>query len=81
MKLIASAVERQHGEHEVIVDLEGLTVRSGDDRFAFAAPPVLRSMLLQGVDEIELTLTKKAAIDDYRATDRTRWPWAYQAVH
>ena len=78
VRRIASAVEQARGAHPVTVDLERLTVTSGDDCFAFQAPPVFRSMLMQGVDEIELTLTKKAAIDAYRAADRALRPWAYQ---
>ena len=46
-------------------------------RFAFESPPVLRQMLLQGVDEIGLTLSRAAQIDAWREHDRQRRPWAY----
>jgi len=80
VRCIAEAVEREPGNCEVLVDLEEMTIRSGDDCFRFEAPAVLRSMLLQGVDEIELTLAKKATIESYRVADRKMRPWAYMSV-
>lgn len=44
---------------------------------AFQVPPLLRRMLLEGLDEIALTRTRQGEIDAYRATDRLRRPWAY----
>jgi hypothetical protein len=35
-------------------------------------------MLLQGVDEISLTLAKSDEIERFRDSDRARRPWAYQ---
>lgn len=80
VRRIAESVERQHGASEIVVSLEEMTIRSGEECFTFEAPPVLRSMLLQGVDEIELTHSKKTVIDTYRTEDRNLRPWAYKAV-
>jgi 3-isopropylmalate/(R)-2-methylmalate dehydratase small subunit len=68
------------GAREVTVSLEDMTVRCGDACFSFEAPPVLRSMLMQGVDEIELTKVKMPVIDAFRAADRSLRPWAYRTV-
>ena len=71
-------MEAARGQAEVEVDLEAQTVTAPDGtRFAFESPPVLRQMLLQGVDEIGLTLSRAAQIDAWRERDRQRRPWAY----
>jgi 3-isopropylmalate/(R)-2-methylmalate dehydratase small subunit len=75
---IAAEVEASRGAGQVTVDLETQTVTSpGSRRFTFAAPETLRLMLLQGVDEIALTLTQRDEIDRFRTRDRARRPWAY----
>ena len=81
VKRIAEEVEAAAGaggEGRVTVDLEACTVTSPrGERFAFTAPEVLRQMLLQGADEIALTLGDRATIDAFRAADRAKRPWAY----
>jgi 3-isopropylmalate/(R)-2-methylmalate dehydratase small subunit len=62
----------------VTVDLEAQTVTSPSGRsYAFTAPGTLRDMLLQGVDEIELTLARRGEIERFRERDRAWRPWAY----
>ncbi len=75
---IVAEVEASGGKGEVTVDLEAQQVTSPSGKvYAFEAPATLRSMLLQGVDEIDLTLGRKAQIDAFREADRARRPWAY----
>ena len=45
--------------------------------FRFETPKLLRRMLLEGQDEIGLTLTQSTVIEDFRTADRARRPWAY----
>ena len=78
VRAIAGEVERLQGKGEVTVDLEGKTVTSpGGTVFPFEAPELLRQMLLQGIDEIALTLAKGEEIERFREQDRARRPWAY----
>ena len=78
VRAIVAEVEASGGTAPVSVDLEAQSVSTpGGLRFTFAAPPTLRRMLLEGVDEIELTLARRAEIDRFRAQDRGRRPWAY----
>jgi 3-isopropylmalate/(R)-2-methylmalate dehydratase small subunit len=44
---------------------------------AFEVPPRLHRMLLEGLEEIALTLTRADAMQAFRAADRQRRPWAY----
>lgn len=78
VRAIASEVEVARGEAPVTVDLEKQLVTSpGGTTYAFTAPETLRQMLLQGVDEISLTLARMREIEAFRRVDKTRRPWAY----
>ena len=78
VRAIAAEVEAAAGEAKVSVDLETQTVTSPSGRrMPFTAPGTLRQMLLQGVDEIELTLSRHAELESFRERDRKRRPWAY----
>jgi 3-isopropylmalate/(R)-2-methylmalate dehydratase small subunit len=60
------------------VDLAGeLAGVPGGAMHAFRTPPLLRRMLLEGLDEIALTLTRAERIATFREGDRARRPWAY----
>jgi 3-isopropylmalate/(R)-2-methylmalate dehydratase small subunit len=78
VRRIAGAVEAAPTDARVGVDLEAEIVTAPDgEAIAFRAPPLLRRMLLDGLDEIALTLARQEEIEAYRARDRARRPWAY----
>jgi len=78
VRAIASEVEASGGEGKVTVDLEAQEVRAPSGAaFGFTAPATLRRMLLEGVDEIALTLARREEIEAFRVRDRARRPWAY----
>jgi 3-isopropylmalate/(R)-2-methylmalate dehydratase small subunit len=75
---IADAVQSSGGKGLVTVDLEAQEVISPTGRrYRFEAPETLRQMLLQGMDEIAMTLARLSEINTYRVADKTRRPWAY----
>jgi 3-isopropylmalate/(R)-2-methylmalate dehydratase small subunit len=81
VRAIAAEVERAQGHAEVTVDLQRQVVTSpGGREYPFTAPGTLRQMLLQGVDEVALTLGRREEIDRFREADRRRRPWAYEPV-
>src|SRR5688572_9539005 len=60
VRAIVEEVESSKGAGKVTVDLEAQRVTSPSAKaYAFEAPATLRSMLLQGVDENDLTLSKQ----------------------
>ena len=59
-QLLAAAAE-----HNISVDLEAMTVSSSGDLFTFEMDPFRRECLLNGLDEIALTLANDAAIRAY----------------
>jgi 3-isopropylmalate/(R)-2-methylmalate dehydratase small subunit len=63
-------------DQPVTVDLETMTVTTPyQDRFAFELDPFRRRCLMEGLDEIGLTLARHAAIADYETTVAAERPW------
>ena len=60
----------------ITVDLATMTVTTPyQDRFAFTLDPFRRRCLIEGLDEIRLTLARATQIKSYEADARTRRPW------
>lgn len=64
---------------ELTVDLETQRVSiPGGPSFSFETPALLRRILLEGLDEIDLTISgHAAAIEAFRRSDRSKRPWSY----
>ncbi len=78
VRAIADEVAASQGLATVTVDLEAQQVRAPSGKgYGFSSPAILRQMLLEGIDEIGLTLSRKDEIEAFRALDRARRPWAY----
>jgi 3-isopropylmalate/(R)-2-methylmalate dehydratase small subunit len=60
----------------ITVDLEQQTITSGNLQCKFAIEPVSRNQLLNGWDDIDLTESRRAEIDAFRARDQQERPWA-----
>lgn len=71
---LAAAAER--GE-TVALDLVAMTIGTGANRFAFAMEDEARTMLMEGLDAIELTLKRRAEIAAFREADAIKRPWVY----
>jgi 3-isopropylmalate/(R)-2-methylmalate dehydratase small subunit len=69
--------DAEKGENaRMTIDLENQTVTSSDGQvFAFEIDPFKKNCLLEGLDEIGLTMEKVAAIDTYEARVGTERPW------
>ena len=75
---IASEVEKSQGAGRVSIDLEAQTIITPmGARHAFSIDPRRRAGLLEGLDEIMLTLRRDADIRAFQAADRKRRPWIY----
>jgi 3-isopropylmalate/(R)-2-methylmalate dehydratase small subunit len=76
---IAAEISRAPGT-QLTVDLERQTVGTPDGlTLGFRSPALMRRMLLEGLDEVALTLSFSAQIRAFRQQDRARRPWAYCA--
>jgi 3-isopropylmalate/(R)-2-methylmalate dehydratase small subunit len=61
---------------DLVVDLEARTITAAGATHAFAIDPVWRVKLLNGWDDLDLTLSREAEIQAFAAGDRIRRPWA-----
>jgi 3-isopropylmalate/(R)-2-methylmalate dehydratase small subunit len=60
----------------ITVDLESMTVTTDyQDRFAFELDPFRRQCLMEGLDEIGLTLAQDTAISKFESQDAVYRPW------
>ncbi|GAM06743.1 3-isopropylmalate dehydratase small subunit [Novosphingobium sp. MBES04] len=62
---------------EITVDLPAQTVTAGDATHSFTIEDEPRTMLLEGLDVIDLTLKALPAIEAWTDADRTARPWVY----
>jgi 3-isopropylmalate/(R)-2-methylmalate dehydratase small subunit len=64
------------------VDLERQEVRrpTGNQAFAFEVDPFRKHCLLNGLDDVGLTMQKARKIDDFEARQRARQPWLYRGA-
>ena len=70
--------DARKGENaRITVDLEAQTVTASDgSAFKFDVDPFKKHCLLNGLDDIGLTLEKASAIDTFEAKNATLRPWA-----
>ncbi len=74
MQLMARATE--YPDQPITIDLEKQEVRAGNLHFAFAIDPFRRHCLLNGLDDVGLTLQHDADIGSYEARLKQERPWA-----
>ncbi|MCX7646940.1 MAG: 3-isopropylmalate dehydratase small subunit [Rhodobacteraceae bacterium] len=68
---------RKGANARITVDLEAQTVTASDGRaFTFEVDPFKKHCLLNGLDDIGLTLAKLPAIESFEARARAERPWA-----
>jgi 3-isopropylmalate/(R)-2-methylmalate dehydratase small subunit len=65
----------------VTVDLANQSIGLGDHYRLFHIDDEAKTMLLEGLDAIDLTLKHKAAIANWQAADRAKRPWVYLEKH
>ena len=77
---LAMEVEHSQGAGRISIDLEEQTITSPSGKIhRFEIDPRRRAGLLNGLDEIALTLQRDAEIRAFQATDREDRPWIHFA--
>ena len=74
---LAELVERDPQGNRIQLDLERCRLSCGDFVRDFEIDAGARTMLLNGLDPIALTLQQAGAIDDFERARRRRHAWAY----
>jgi len=79
VEALQDALEKGAGQSRMSVDLEAnLLVGPDGASYGFVVDPARRAALLEGLDEIGLTLKREADIAAFQAADRLRRPWVYE---
>ena len=77
---IARAVEESQGSGKVTVDLEdGVVIDPNGGRHPFQVEPRRRTALIEGLDEIGMTMRGHDKIAAFQQRDRALRPWIYFA--
>ena len=80
VQAIGQTLEQGSSGYDMTVDLLGCTVTAPDGMSAsFSIDPSRRTALLEGLDEIGMTLKEADAIASFQARDRASRPWIYAA--
>jgi len=75
---LAREVEASQGAGRISVDLAQMTVTApSGKRYTFAVEPARREALLEGLDEIAMTLKRAPEIAAFQAQDREQRPWVH----
>ncbi len=75
---LAADIEETQGAGRVGIDLEAQTIVSPSGKsYRFEIDPRRREGLLQGLDEVELTLRREGEILAFQAHDRSARPWIH----
>ncbi len=73
---LLEVAQESPGDQPVTVDLETMTVTTPfQDRFAFDLDPFRRRCLMEGLDEVGLTLAKDTAISKFEERLESERPW------
>ena len=65
------------GGGQIQVDLPSQTVTAGNHQFGFELDPFRKHCLLNGLDDIGLTMVKAPDIATYETGNRTAKPWLW----
>ncbi|OYW13605.1 MAG: 3-isopropylmalate dehydratase small subunit [Rhodospirillales bacterium 12-54-5] len=65
----------QSSSNAIAVDLASQTVKAGNHAFEFNLDAFRKKCLMEGLDDIGLTLAKSASIDAFEATRSKAMPW------
>ena len=72
---ILTARAQEYPEAPVTIDLESQTISAGNHKFTFDIDPFRKRCLLNGLDDIGLTLEKADAISSYETKTSADRPW------
>jgi len=74
---VNSLMQAAEGGQKITVDLPNQTVSAGNHSFAFEVDSFRKKCLMEGLDDIGLTLAKTAAIDTFEQQQKKQANWLY----
>jgi 3-isopropylmalate/(R)-2-methylmalate dehydratase small subunit len=76
--VVSSLFERVAAGLTLSIDLCTQTVTDGDQSYDFEIDPALKEKMLNGMDDIDLTLAEADLIRDFETGHRQRQPWLFR---
>ena len=77
-EVVSSLFARVAAGLTLSIDLSAQTVTDGDQTYGFDIDPALKEKMLNGMDDIDLTLAEVDLIRDFEAGHRQRQPWLFR---
>lgn len=74
---VESLMQVAEAGNSIKVDLAKQTVSAGNHQFTFELDPFRKKCLLEGLDDIGLTLQKKPSIDSFETKNKAEKAWLY----
>ncbi|MCB1651722.1 MAG: 3-isopropylmalate dehydratase small subunit [Alphaproteobacteria bacterium] len=72
---VDALMEDAKNAHDMTIDLHNQKIRSANIEYSFDIDPFRKKCLLEGLDDIGLTMEKAALIEDFEAKDQQKRPW------
>jgi 3-isopropylmalate/(R)-2-methylmalate dehydratase small subunit len=78
--LVREASEARDPTFSVDLDKQEVRRPTGNEAFTFEVDPFRKHCLLNGLDDVGLTMQKAKRIGDFEARQRAAQPWLYRGV-
>ena len=69
--------EYSNRQEEILVDLKDEKITYGNNKLSFKIDPFKKKCLMEGLDDIALSLEKSSKINDYENKLRSSKPWIF----
>ena len=77
-EIIEELIAKSDGEFTLRIDLESQTVVDGEQAYDFAIDPALKQKMLNGMDDIDMTLAEVELIKTFEEKHKAMQPWLFR---
>lgn len=77
-EIIEEMIAKSDGEFTLRIDLESQTVVDGEQAYDFAIDPALKQKMLNGMDDIDMTLAEVELIKTFEEKHKAMQPWLFR---
>ena len=77
-EIIEEMIAKSDGEFTLRIDLESQTVVDGEQAYDFAIDPALKQKMLNGMDDIDMTLAEGELIKTFEEKHKAMQPWLFR---
>jgi|TARA_B110000971_G_C19911416_1_gene454712 3-isopropylmalate/(R)-2-methylmalate dehydratase small subunit len=77
-KIVEEMIAKSDGNLTLRIDLESQTVTDGERSYDFVIEPALKQKMLNGMDDIDMTLDEVELIKTFEAKHKATQPWLFR---